>query len=125
MKKRVYRAIPIHLVNIPRLVELFSGERVAVGVDMAKEDLFAVFMDERRQVHVTVSWKQSQDTLAVVGLLDTLTEAGARVEVAMEPTGTYGDPLRFALLARGLPVFRISPKRCHDAAEVFDGVRWF
>ncbi len=33
-----------------------------------------------------------------------------------------GAPLRFALLARGLPVFRVSPKRCHDAAEVYDGV---
>lgn len=122
MKKHVYRATPIHLVNIARLVELFSGERVVVGVDMAKEDLFAVFMDERRQVHVTVSWKQPQDNLAVLDLLDTLSSAGARVEVAMEPTSTYGDPLRFAVLARGLPVFRVSPKRCHDAAEVFDGV---
>ncbi len=122
MKKHAYRAVPIAVVNIPRLVELLGGERVAVGVDMAKKDLFAVFMDERRQEHITVSWKQPQDNLLMLGLLDALTEVEARVEVAMEPTSTYGDPLRFALLARGVPVFRVSPKRCHDAAEVFDGV---
>ncbi len=122
MKKRVYRAVPIDVVNVGRLVGELGGAPVAVGVDMAKEDLFAVFMDEHRHVHLTVSWKQPQETPLVMGLLEALGETGARVEVAMEPTSTYGDPLRFALLARGLPVFRVSPKRSHDAAEVYDGV---
>ena len=125
MKKRVkraYRAIPVAVVNITSLVEALQGERVSVGVDMAKEDLFAAFMDERGNVHVTVCWKQPQETRLLLGLLDALTAAGVRVEVAMEPTGTYGDPLRFAVIAQGLPVFRVSPKRCHDAAELYDGV---
>ncbi len=89
------------------------------GASVARD---AAFIDERRQVCVIVSWKQPQETQLLVRLLEALHEAGARVEVAMEPTGTYGDPLRFALLARGLPVFRVSPKRSHDAAEVYDGV---
>jgi transposase len=40
----------------------------------------------------------------------------------MEPTGTYGEPLRQMLMVSGAQVFSISPKRVHDAAEVFDGV---
>jgi transposase len=44
------------------------------------------------------------------------------VEALMEPTGTYGDPLRALLLAHGAQVFMLSPQRVHDAAEVFDGV---
>lgn len=40
----------------------------------------------------------------------------------MEPTGTYGDGLRALLVSRGVSVFMQSPKRVHDAREVFDGV---
>jgi transposase len=42
--------------------------------------------------------------------------------VAMEPSGTYGDPLRSLLWEAGVPVYRVSAKRSHDAAEVYDGV---
>jgi len=42
--------------------------------------------------------------------------------VALEPTGTYGDPLRQALADAGLTVHRVSPKASHDYAEIFDGV---
>ncbi len=44
------------------------------------------------------------------------------LEVAMEPSGTYGDSLRTQFQAQGIAVYRVSPKRCHDASEVFDGV---
>ena len=44
------------------------------------------------------------------------------VEALMEPTGTYGEDLRALLITRGVSVFMLSPKRVHDAREVFDGV---
>jgi transposase len=44
------------------------------------------------------------------------------VTVALEPSGTYGDPIRQALTDAGLAVRRVSPKAAHDYAEVFDGV---
>jgi transposase len=47
---------------------------------------------------------------------------GVPVEALMEPTGTYGDGLRALLVSRGVSVFMQSPKRVHDAREVFDGV---
>jgi transposase len=42
--------------------------------------------------------------------------------VAMEPTGTYGDPLRQSLQESGIIPHRVSPKAASDYAEVFDGV---
>jgi hypothetical protein len=40
----------------------------------------------------------------------------------MESSGTYGDVLRYQLYDLGVPVFRVSGKRTHDASEVYDGV---
>jgi hypothetical protein len=40
----------------------------------------------------------------------------------MESSGTYGDVLRHQLLEQGVPVYRMSGKRTHDAAEVYDRV---
>jgi transposase len=40
----------------------------------------------------------------------------------MEPSGSYGDPLRRLLWEAGIRVYRVSGKRSHDAAEVYDGV---
>ena len=44
------------------------------------------------------------------------------MRVALEPTGTYGDPLRQALSDAHLGAHRVSPKAAHDYAEIFDGV---
>jgi len=40
----------------------------------------------------------------------------------LEPSGTYGDALVGQLRRLGVAVYRVSPKRVHDAAEVYDGV---
>jgi transposase len=48
---------------------------------------------------------------------------GRNVTAAMEPTGTYGDAIRYQLTRAGVPVRMVSPKRTHDSQELFDGVR--
>lgn len=40
----------------------------------------------------------------------------------VEPSGTYGDALCTLLAEAGARVYRVSPKRVHDAAELYDGV---
>ena len=40
----------------------------------------------------------------------------------MEPSGTYADALCHYLADQGIAIHRVSPKRVHDAAEVYDGV---
>jgi transposase len=47
---------------------------------------------------------------------------GREMVIAMEPTGTYADPVRQALHDAGLEVYRVSPKASHDYAEILDGV---
>jgi len=68
-------------------------------------------------------WRARNPT-EVVRLAELLSAVGRgrRLIVALEPTGTYGDPLRQALERAGLEVHRVSPKNASDYAEVFDGV---
>lgn len=122
MKKRTYRAVRLNLVDAQRVVEAVGTERIALAIDVAKEDMYAAVMDERRDVHKTVKWKHPWQSGDFVGFASALREAGLMVEVAMEPSGTYGDALRYALLKAGFEVWRVNPKRSKDAAEVYDGV---
>jgi transposase len=47
---------------------------------------------------------------------------GREITIALEPTGTYCDPVRQALHQANFKVYRVSAKASHDYAEVFDGV---
>ncbi len=120
MKKRQYRSVSVKKMNLDTLLEEAGDAAIVVGVDIAKEDMFATFARDGQPL-VTVRWKHPESTLAFVEIL-VLLKARGTVEVAMEPSGTYGDPLRTLLYGADIPVFRISPKRSHDAAEVYDGV---
>lgn len=120
MKKRVYRAERIKQVNFEKLAELVAKQRIVFGVDVAKVDFFGVFMDEERDVLKTIKWKSPIEVLDLLRLLKRL--PSSKLEVAMEPSGTYGDTLRDHLEHAGLPVYLVSPKRSKDACEVYDGV---
>ena len=121
MKKRVYRATDVKRINLEELQKKVEGQDVVLGVDVAKEDFMAAIMDKDRNVIKTIKWKHPFDSHAFLDLI--LKELRWHsLEVAMEPSGTYGDSLRAQFLGNGISVFRVSPKRCHDAAEVFDGV---
>jgi len=120
MGKRKYRATSIKQIQ-PEFVTGSFGERVIIAIDVAKEDFFAAIVDDDGKVHKTVKWKHPVETEEFLSFVDAL-GASALVEVAMEPSGVYGDALRAALSKRGIGVFRVSPKRTHDMAEVYDGV---
>ena len=119
-KKRIYRATPVKQVRLEPLIEAAGEGQVIVGIDIAKEDMFAAFEVDGTVV-LTVRWKHPEQTLEFAELI-TVLKARGPVEVAMEPSGTYGDALRSLLEQLNVPVFRVSPKRSHDAAEMFDGV---
>jgi len=122
MKKRTYRAVKINGVVREKLAEAVAGQRVVFGVDVAKVTCLAQAMVPTmagpERVMQAISFEQSQNE-AFVSLLQGLP---ATVEVALEPTGTYGDALRWQLEQAGIAVYRVGAKRSHDAAEVFDGV---
>ena len=101
--------------------ELGNG-RVVFAVGVAKVDMVAAVVGGDGQVVRTVCWKNPVENGLVLALLAGLSAAGLSVEAVMESSGTYGDVLRQQLLEHGVPVFRVSGKRTHDAAEVYDGV---
>ena len=120
MKKRMYRSTAVKAVNLESVLEVIGDCPVIVGVDIAKEDMFATVEVNAKPV-ITVRWKHPRETTVFVEMLLVFLARGP-VEVVMEPSGTYGDALRAMLERVNVPVFRVNPKRCHDAAEVYDGV---
>jgi transposase len=122
VKKRIYRKIPVKSIARGRLVSEVSGGRVVFAVDVAKTDMVASVVEGDGRVVVTLAWQHPEENQAVLELLRELGAGGISVEAAMEPSGNYGDVLRHQLERAGVPVFRVSGKRTHDAAEVYDGV---
>lgn len=120
MGKRKYRAIDVKQVDAERLKERVRDRRVVLGGDMAKETHYGALLDEDKEVILIWKWDQLGESLRVVKLLQSL--PASSVAVAIEPSGTYGDPFRALVEAAGLAVYRVSPKRCHDYSEVYDGV---
>lgn len=118
MKKKAYRAIEVKKINIDQLVMEHGEKRLVFGIDVAKTDYYSSVMDENRRVLLTIKWKHPFETGEFVSLVKRFPKA----ETAFEPSGTYGDPLRYLLEESKIPVYRVSPKRSHDAAEVYDGV---
>jgi len=120
MKKRRYQSTPVKKLQLEPLLRAAGKKLVTIGIDIAKEDMFAAFQ-AGDAVEVTVRWKHPEQTVMFAEVLTILAARGP-VEVVMEPSGTYGDALRALLERHKIPVFRVNPKRSHDAAEVFDGV---
>lgn len=121
MKKHRYSAKNFKQVNWEKISAQTAGQRIVFGVDVAKEKFFGVLMQEDLTVIATLKWVHPEQTRELGEHL--IQEVPAqRLEVAMEPSGTYGDALQRHLSHLGLAVYRVSPKRVHDAAEVYDGV---
>lgn len=127
MRKRIYRAVSVNKLDLGKLLERVRGVPVVLGIDVAKRDFKAVVMRRDKAlgrdepVVETLSWRAPTETRRFLEVVLAIAEV-APVEAAMEPTGTYGDPLRGLLTGAGVAVYKVSTKHTHDAAEVYDGV---
>jgi transposase len=120
MKSRPYKATSVKAVRIAELVRDREGMSCDVGLDTSKSDVLVVV----RWSHDAVErpWRVELAELSLMTRkLQELGE-GREMSIAIEPTGTYGDPVRQALHKAGLRVYRVSPKASHDYAEILDGV---
>lgn len=120
MSKYRYRATKFQHVNWKRVREQAAEGRVILTIDVAKEDMYSVLMKPDKTVIETFMWRHPHETRVFVEQVAAL--GIDRVEAVMEPSGTYGDALRRLLVEAGATVYRVSPKRVHDAAEIYDGV---
>lgn len=121
MNKRRYKSVEFKKVDWNKVGDRIEGERVVLAVDVAKEDFVATLLDAEQTTLVTFKWRHPQDTAEVVERMASLGQA-LQLEAVMESSGTYGDALVWQLRQAGIALYRVSPKRVHDAAEVYDGV---
>ncbi len=121
-KRKPYRAVRVNKFDWNGVVDDVREQRVVIGIDVAKERMVAVVMDEGEAVLKTVLWSHPTETLQFISFVDALRKRAASVTVAMEPSGVYGDALRWSLLQAEFEVFSVSPKKSSDSTEVYDGV---
>jgi transposase len=121
MKKRAYKATKVKALNLHNLNNQVKDKDIVFAIDVAKEKFMGSIMTSDKQVIITIKWDHPTETSL---LLDILVNelSWHSLDVAMEPSGTYGDSIRFQFQERGIAVYRVSPKRTHDASEVYDGV---
>jgi len=121
MGKRRYGSVEFKRVDWSGLAEGLGGGRAVLAVDVAKQDFVAAVLGPDAGVRVTFNWQHPGQRAEVLGCLGQLAREVV-LEVVLEPSGTYGDALIEQLGGWGIAVYRVSPKRVHDAAEGYDGV---
>ncbi len=120
-RSRTYRAKGVKRVDWEEVARGRGHEGVHVGLDVGKRAFWGVVRCEDGEFECPWLVENPGEIREFVELLRRMGR-GRELTVAMEPTGTYGDPLRQALADAGVPLERVSPKAAHDYAEVFDGV---
>jgi transposase len=120
-KSKAYRSTEVKNVDLESVVAKIPAGPVWVGVDVGKKHFFMVVRFSDGSFERPWKVKNPSEIEFVVALLVRLSKH-QRLTVALEPTGTYGDPLRAELALAGLPVARVSGKAAKDHAETFDGV---
>lgn len=121
MKRRPYRVMKVKDVEIEKLGQGREGVGMTFGVDVSKRDLKVMARWETEEYERPWKVENPGEIRELVEKLR-LIKKGRELRVAMEPSGTYGDPLRQALTEAGIEVHRVSPKASHDYSEIFDGV---
>ncbi len=119
-KSKPYSAVPVNRVVLESLTRGRGGQDVVVGFDIGKYEVLAVQRWGNDDFDRPWSVGNPEQIGTLVGLLVRLGQ-GRGLRLALEPSGTYGDPLRQACHDAGLSVWRVSPKAAHDYAEIFDG----
>lgn len=120
MSNGKFKSIDFQDASVEKLVETFGDEELVVTTDVAKETMYSGLADARGNIERIVTWENTTQLVDFVEWVDRL--EARRVVLVLEPSGTYGEPLRKRAEEAGWEVRLVSPKRLNDAAEVFDGV---
>ena len=123
-RKRTYQTSRVQEVQVAELLPLLLVGCI-VALDVAKQRFVVAIATIAGEVVKLFRFDHPTETREFVRVVDEL-RAGVgsdKVTAAMEPTGTYGDAVRYQLMRAGVAVKMVSPKRTHDSQELFDGVR--
>lgn len=121
MSNGKYRATKVKTIDWEHLSKSTKDHNVIFAIDMAKEDVYAALMIEKDEVIATIKWNHIKESREVINnVLSKL--KWSSLAVVMEPSGTYGDSLKYQFQRAGIEVYRINPKKTFDAKELYDGV---
>lgn len=120
-KKYTYRAKDVEKIDVEALIPLLITGCI-IAIDVAKTKFVVGLATMEGAVQQVVRFLHPKQTLAFLALVQRLQRATANVQVVMEPTGVYGDAVRYQCAKAGCKVFMVRPKFTHDMAEVLDGV---
>jgi transposase len=120
-KKRTYSSTDVEKLDLLAVVQMLTIGCI-VSVDVAKTKFVAAIATVAGVVIKIVRFSHPRQTLAFLRVIEALRDAELAPRIVMEPTGTYGDALRYQCHQRGVSVEMMSPKHTHDFAEVLDGV---
>ena len=120
MKSGKYSSVHVNSVDQKEIDSQLRGDRLIMGLDVAKKKEYAALTDETGKVLRVIRWEHPWESRKFADFIDGLKPP--RVQMVMEPTGSYGDPLRHLAYNRGWEVWKMSPKRVHDSKEIADGV---
>ena len=122
-KKRTYRAVDVQSLKLADVLAAFAvGATVVVALDVAKRKFLCALASASGEVELLLRFEHPLQTEFFTLLLEQLIAEGRKVVAVMEPTGTYGDAIKYQLMRRGIDVYRVSTKHVHDLAEVYDRV---
>lgn len=122
-KKRIYRTTNVEAVDVEKLLNhLAPGSKCIVSLDIAKEAMVAGFGGTDGHCKMLVRFTHPKQSRTFLKLCEMIQRGGHAVEVAMEPTGVYGDSLRYQFEQLGFCVYRVDAVRAHAIASVLDGV---
>lgn len=116
-----YRAVKVKNINWEKINKSTQGREVVFSIDAAKEDVYAALMVDKERAIVTMKWKHPVETRDVIEQISKGVKCKS-LAVAIEPSGTYGDPLIHHFRQAGVAVYLVSPKKTYDAKELYDGV---
>jgi len=120
MKSGKYNSTNVDNLDQKEIDSQIRGDTLMVGLDVAKTKEYAALGDETGKEYCVINWKHPFGSRRFADSVDELKPSS--VQIVMEPTGSYGDPLRYLAYQRGWEVWRMAPKRVHDSKEVMDGV---
>jgi transposase len=121
MRKNAYRATAVKSVNIAEVISQLSEGPAVMGLDIGKHAVFAVIRDAEGNFQRPWKVRNPQDVYELVRRAEAISRERPLL-IAMESTGTYGDPVRQAFTDAGLEVRRVGSKATSDYQEIFDGV---
>ena len=124
-KSKTYRSRNVQSVDVKELASRIGDRVVLVGVDVGKGSLYLVVRwqgeDGGTVTERPIVAQQPGQMGAVRALLEGINGNG-KVVVGMEPTGTYGDVLRYGCYKSGIKVQRVSPVAAQAYSRALDGV---